>query len=92
MLLIVILLFSVIIRSNYYNTVRTGLETKAKTATDFFSNYVATSYSAFYDNAYKYTESFADSDKLELQFIEVDGKINNIHLRIPAAFHQNTPT
>ncbi len=90
-LLIVILLFSVIIRSNYYNTVRTGLETKAKTATDFFSNYVATSYSAFYDNAYKYTESFQDGDKLELQFIEVDGRATISTYGIPAGFSPNTP-
>jgi hypothetical protein len=87
----VMLVFSVIIYSNYYNTVQTGLETKAKTATDFFSNYVATSFSGFYDNAYKYTETFEDSDKLELQFLDVDGRIMISTYGISAGSSPNTP-
>jgi len=73
--LLVILAFSLFIRSNYYSTVQTGIETKAKTATDFFSNYVAKSYKEFYDSAYRYTDSFEDSDKLELQFFDEAGRI-----------------
>ena len=90
-LTLVLLVFSVIIHSNYYNTVRTGLETKAKTATDFFSNYVATSYSEFYDKAYKYTETFEDSNKLELQFIDVDGRVMISTYGISAGSSPNTP-
>ena len=74
-LLVVILAFSLFIYSNYYSTVQTGLETKAKTATDFFSNYVAKSYVDFYDSAYRYAESFEDSGKLELQFIDREGRL-----------------
>lgn len=74
-LIVVILAFSIFIYSYYYSTVRTGLEAKAKTATDFFSNYVAKSAAEYYDSAYKYTESFEDSDKLELQFIDENGRV-----------------
>ena len=91
LILSVIFVFSLIIYSNYYNTVQTGLETKAKTATDFFANYVATSYSEFYDNAYKYTETFEDSDKLELQFIDTDGRIMISTYGISAGSSPNTP-
>jgi two-component system OmpR family sensor kinase len=74
-LVVVLLAFSVIIYSYYYSTVRTDLEAKAKTATDFFSNYVAESSAEYYDSAYKYTESFEDSDKLELQFVDESGRV-----------------
>jgi len=68
-------LFSFIIYSHYYTTVQTGLEAKAKTATDFFANYVARSYADFYNSAFRYTETFREMDKLELQFLDTDGSI-----------------
>ena len=74
-LAVVIFSFSLFINSNYYSTVRTGLEAKAKTATDFFSNYVAKSNTEYYDYAYRYTESFDDSDKIELQFLDDLGRV-----------------
>jgi len=74
-LIVVILAFTLFFVSNYYTTVQTGLESKAKTATDFFANYVAKTYGDFYDSAYRYTESFDDSDKILLQFIGTDGRV-----------------
>ena len=90
-LIIVILALSLFIYSNYYSTVQTGLETKAKTATDFFSNYVAKSSAQFYDSAYRYTESFEDSDKLELQFIDMDGRVMISTYGISAGSSPSTP-
>lgn len=90
-LVVVILTFSIFIRSNYYSTVQTGLETKAKTATDFFSNYVAKSYVDYYTNANRYTESFDDSDKIELQFIDADGRVISSTYGISAGTSPNTP-
>ncbi len=90
-IMVVLMVFSVIIYSNYYNTVQTGLETKARTATDFFSNYVAKSASEFYDSAYIYTESFEDSNKLELQFLDSDGHIIVSTYGISAGSSPNTP-
>ncbi|MEL4106272.1 HAMP domain-containing sensor histidine kinase [Oscillospiraceae bacterium WX1] len=74
-LLVVTAAISVFIAANYYAAVRTGLETKAKTATDFFANYVAKSYGEYYDSAYRYTESFEDADRLELQFMDAEGRV-----------------
>ena len=90
-LLVVIFTLSLFIRSNYYSTVQTGLETKAKTATDFFSNYVAKSSSLYYDSAYRYTESFEDSDKLELQFVDPDGRVMISTYGISAGSSPSTP-
>lgn len=90
-LFVVIFSFSLFINSNYYSTVQTGLEAKAKTATDFFSNYVATSSADYYNGAYRYTESFEDSDKLELQFVDNDGKVMISSYGISAGTSPNTP-
>jgi signal transduction histidine kinase len=74
-LLVVIGIFAYFVYNYYYSTIRTGLESKAKTATDFFANYVAKSYSEFYDSAYRYAETFKDGDSMELQFVDTEGRV-----------------
>jgi signal transduction histidine kinase len=83
--------FTLVIRNYYYATARAGLEAKVKTATDFFSNYVAKSYAEFYDSAYRYTESFKDADKLELQFIDPDGWLMISSSGVTAGTTANSP-
>jgi signal transduction histidine kinase len=68
-------MFSIIIYTYYFETIRTGLEAKARTATDFFANYVARSYDDFYDSAFRYAESFREADRIEMQFLNSDGSI-----------------
>jgi hypothetical protein len=72
MLVVAIAAFTAISASSLYSTMRTGLETKAKTATDFFANYIMKTYADYYYSAYQYAESFDESDRLELQFIGTD--------------------
>ena len=86
-----IVLFSVIVSNYYYAAVRAGLESKAKTATDFFSNYVARSYAEYYNSAYKYTESFKERDQIELQFINTDGSIMISSFTITSGTMPSTP-
>ena len=60
----------------YYDTnLRSGLETKAKTTTDFFSNYISQSYNEYYQSCIKFAKTFEEKDRLELQFISTSGKI-----------------
>ena len=60
----------------YYDTnLRSGLETKAKTTTDFFSNYISQSYNEYYQSCFKFAKTFEEKDRLELQFISTSGKI-----------------
>jgi len=72
---IVIAMFSIIIYSYYFATIRTGLEAKARTATDFFANYVARSYDDYYESAFRYAETFREADRIEMQFLNSDGSI-----------------
>ena len=54
---------------------RTGLENKAQTASEFFSSYVSQTYLEYYQSAYNYTRTFEDKDTVELQFVNVRGKV-----------------
>ena len=60
----------------YYDTnLRSGLENRANTTTDFFSNYIGQSYNEYYQSCIKFAKTFEDKDRLELQFISPGGKI-----------------
>ena len=60
----------------YYDTnLRSGLENKAKTTTDFFSNYISQSYKEYYQSCIKFAQTFEEKDRLELQFINVNGRV-----------------
>ena len=83
--------FSIIIYSYYYSTVRTGLESKARTATDFFANYFTRSYADYYNSALRYTERFGEGDRIELQFLNTDGSIMMSSLTITSGTTPNTP-
>lgn len=83
--------FTVAVGSNYYIGVQTSLENKAKTATDFFANYITKTYAEYYQSAYKYTEKFDERDKLELQFINTSGSVEISTYGITAGTSPGTP-
>ena len=63
------------ISSYYYSMMKSGLEAKLRTATDFFENYVSASDEEFYSGIFDYTQSFEEKSTLELEFIGPDGEI-----------------
>lgn len=74
-LAVVLIVFMFFVSNYYYTTVKSGLTAKAKTATGFFANYVTGTYTEYYDSAYKYAETFDDVNKIELQFIDTNGRV-----------------
>ncbi len=83
--------FSASISSYYYKSIQASLETKAKTATDFFANYITKTYAEYYQSAYKYTELFNERDRLELQFINASGRIEVSSYGLAAGTSPGTP-
>ena len=73
--LVALIAYAAAIGSYYYSSVRTGLETKASSASAFFSNYVNRTYAEYYQSAYRSTSLFDERDKLDLQFISASGRI-----------------
>ena len=59
----------------YYSNMRSGMEAKARTASDFFSNYINLSYNEYYQSCVMLTQTFEDKNKMEMQFIGADGGI-----------------
>jgi len=86
-----IIAFSLAIYNYYYSSVRTGLENKAQTATEFFTTYVSKSYLEYYQSAYRYTESFEDKDSIELQFVNSKGLVEVSSYDISAGSSPGTP-
>ncbi len=75
MVILVVAAYGVSVMSSCYSAMRDGLMIKAKTASDFFANYVTRTYAEYYDSAYTYIESFQETDKLELQFVNTVGRV-----------------
>ena len=77
MLLVAACVFCVVFSvAAYYDTnLRSGLENKAKTTTDFFSNYISQSYKEYYQSCIKFAQTFEEKDLPELQFISANGKL-----------------
>ena len=59
----------------YYSSMRAGLESKARTTTDFFSNSIGQSYSEYYQSCILMAQTFEEKDRLELQFVSPTGRI-----------------
>lgn len=72
-LLAVVVVLSFVICRYYYNSMRSGLETKVKTVSDFFASY-ATNESEYQWMAEYYVTDFDEKDRLELQFLTVEAE------------------
>lgn len=92
---LVVILFTVIfslgIRSYYYNALRTGLTAKAQSASEFFTGYLSQTYGEYYQSAYRYTESFEDKDAVALQFINTRGVVEVSSYGFSAGTMPGTP-
>lgn len=83
--------FSTVVYNYCYTSVRTGLENKAQTASEFFTTYVSKTFLEFYQSAYRYTETFEDKDSLELQFVNSRGRVEVSSYGISAGSSPSTP-
>ena len=83
--------FSFAIYNYYYSAARTGLENQAQTAAEFFTTYVSKSYLEYYRSALRYTESFEDKDRIEIQFVNAKGRVEISSSGISAGSSPGTP-
>jgi signal transduction histidine kinase len=71
---VLVVVFAMLFSNYCYSGMRSGLESRAKSASDFFSSY-ATDERSYLSMANYYITDFDDRDKLELQFINPRGQI-----------------
>lgn len=86
-----VIAYSVSISSYYYSGMKASLETKAKTASDFFQDYISRTYAEYYQTAYAYSERFDERDRIELQFVSAAGRVETSTYGITAGTRPGTP-
>ena len=89
--LIVIAAVSFAIGNYYYSGMSSALQTKAQTAADFFSNYMASTPTEYYNSAYRYIENFDDKNVMELQFVNTRGRVTLSSYGIVTGLAVTTP-
>ncbi len=73
--MLVVIAYSISTYAYYYTNLQQTLESRAKTTTDFFGTYLNQSYNEFYRSCATFAETFEDKNRLELQFIKVNGEL-----------------
>ena len=66
-LVLIAVMVSIALGSNYYSSARSALEAKANAGTEYFNTYAMTSYDEYYRSATLYAASFENSETIELQ-------------------------
>lgn len=59
----------------YYSAMESDMRYRAKNTTDFFAEYVNLDYKNYYQSCINYANTFADKNKIELQFINTQQQI-----------------
>ena len=77
LLLVVIVVFFLIgITSYYYATMQRGLQTRAEAMADSFNEYfMDNGYRSYYQKAAQTVETFEDKERIELQFLNSNGRL-----------------
>lgn len=73
--LLCVLLITVAFSGYYYSNMKADLRYRAKTVTEFFADYQNQNYNKYYQSCITYARTFEDKDSIELQFINMDGRI-----------------
>lgn len=59
----------------YYSNMRSDMQSRARTTTEFFAEHLNQNYNEFYQSCITYAQTFEEKDKIELQFINKQGKM-----------------
>ena len=70
-----VLLVTAVFAAYYYTNVQADMKYRARTTTEFFADYVNQNYKEYYQSCITYAQTFEDRDKIELQFINAQGRI-----------------
>ena len=59
----------------YYNGMESDMSYRAKTTVDYFTNHINQNYNDYYQSCINYANTFEGKNQIELQFIDVNGKL-----------------
>ena len=75
LVMVAVAVFTIVSARYYYNSMRSGLEARARIAADTFAGYGVKSYGEYYRLASYSVETFEEKDRLELQFVSTTGRV-----------------
>ena len=73
--LVCVLVVTALFAVYYYSTMESDMRYRAKTTTEFFADYLNQSYKEYYQSCITYARTFEDKNNIELQFIDVRGRL-----------------
>lgn len=73
--LVCVLAVTAMFAAYYYSSMESDMRYRARTTTEFFADYLNQSYNQYYQSCITYAQTFEEKDRLELQFINAQGKI-----------------
>ena len=73
--LVCVLAVTAMFAAYYYSALESDMRYRARTTTEFFVDYLNQSYNQYYQSCITYAQTFEEKDRLELQFINAQGKI-----------------
>ena len=73
--MVCVLTITAVFSNHYYSSMRSDLHDRAEATASFFADYLNQSYNEYYQSCITYAQTFADKDRLELQFISKDGTL-----------------
>ena len=73
--LVCVLAITAAFAAYYHSNMEADMRERAKTTSEFFAEYIDQNYNEYYRSCMVYAETFADKDKIELQFINTHGKL-----------------
>lgn len=59
----------------YYSTMESDMRYRARSTTEFFSDYLNQNYTSYYQSCITYAQTFEDRNYIELQFINTEGRM-----------------
>ena len=73
--LLCVLVVTMVFANYYYSTMESDMRYRAKNTTEFFADYLNQNYNQYYQSCITYARTFEDKNRIELQFINANGKI-----------------
>jgi len=73
--LVCVLTVTAVFAAYYYSGMESDMRYRARSTTEFFSDYLNQNYKAFYQSCITYAQTFEDRNFIELQFINAEGRL-----------------
>lgn len=73
--MVCVLVVTLVFSAYYYSSFESDMRYRARSTTDFFSEYINQNYKEYYQSCINYANSFDDKKDLELQFIDANGRM-----------------